>query len=63
MAMVFSATPPHTLLAQMDSGATEAVQWVVGVVEEDPDEQCRALARHTLSTFESAMKQVLVYWE
>lgn len=58
LVMLLCATPMHTLMSEMEGGLGEAIQWVVGVASDDADTQCRALAQHVLSVFESTLKEV-----
>ncbi len=59
LAMLVSATLPHTLASLTEGGGLmEAIQWARDLVNEDSDLQCRTLASHVLALFQIKLKEV-----
>lgn len=58
MSMLIGATPPHTLMEEMEGALGEAVQWLTDLNLNDADEQCRTLATHALGILNATLKPV-----
>ena len=55
LSMLIASTP---LLEDMEAGLSEAMLWVDELCHNEPDEQCRSLAKHTMAMFHSSLKPV-----